>query len=209
MPTPLAAPVRTPEDALLAEFFAKRGRPPPQPPAALDLRPVWRSYSFAPRDAQPYSSYSVARDRDALAEKPTLAALDRRAAPSAYYANRFAPLAFNVESSFPPILHGLTRDGRALPGADSAVSSLPMASALEVAPGAADMLTEARDLVARVLAARTPLELYGLSIDGAVGGRDGLCEVRERLEGLCDAYGGVPDDAEPGTDEEWVSDGWE
>lgn len=219
MPTPLAAPVLAPEDALLAEFLAKRGRrrpqpqPPQQPPPALDLRPVWRSYSFAPpRDAQPYASYSVARDRDALAAQPTLAALERRTPPSAYYANRFAPLAFNIESSFPPVLHGLTRDGRALPGADSAVSSLPMASALEVAPGAIEMLAEARDLVAGVLAARTPLELYGVGIDGAVGGRDGLCEVRERLEGLCDAYGGVPDDDDdgaPGTDEEWVSDGWE
>ena len=66
----------------------------------------------------------------------------------------------------------------------------------------------ARRLVADVLASHAPLSLYGVH-EGTVGGRDGLAEVRERLEYLCDAYGGVPDDAEPGTDEEWESDGYD
>ena len=222
MPTPLLAPVviESPVDALLEQFMSARSarsvsKAPPKP---VDIGPAWREFSSgygdmfgAADDASHthYASHAVARDGSALAREPTLAALDARSGNDPPHSTRkFAQLAFNVESSFPQIFHGLTRDGRAMNKYGSEVKSLPMCSSLSTSSVIRATLEGARRLVADVLASHAPMSLYGVH-DGIVGGRDGLAEVRERLEYLCDAYGGVPDDAEPGTDEEWESDGYD
>lgn len=78
------------------------------------------------------------------------------------------------------------------------------------------MLVDAKNLVKHVLSRRQPLETFGLAssarvtlddTEGAVGGLDGLRELRETLESACAAYGADEEvDGEPGTDEEWEDD---
>ncbi|WFD33394.1 mtDNA inheritance, partitioning of the mitochondrial organelle [Malassezia cuniculi] len=158
MPMPLLAPVvqQSAADVLLEQYFAARaGRRKVEASAAptpVDITPAWHEFSNG-RGGAPYSSYAVGRDSDALAEGPTKAALDARCKEQYPHSTiRFAPLAFNIESSFPQIFHGLTRDGRALPQAQSKVRSVPMASALSTSPGTLHVLEEARKMATWVAA---------------------------------------------------------
>ncbi len=90
------------------------------------------------------------------------------------------------------------------------------------------MLKRAKATVTAALASHAPLSTFGLGSgsyagggagaaasedsEGVIGGRDGLKEVRERLEDLLSAYeAGLDEDEEEeddgrGTDEEWQED---
>lgn len=148
----------------------------------------------------------------------------------------FAPLAYPVPSSHPQFFNGLTSTGRALPddldkSTRSKVGSLPLLSSLRTTPSTSTLLRSTRSLLSAALSGHAPLSAYGLGSssssaagaaandvsEGAVGGRDGLREIRERLEDCLSAYmvgygegsGEEEEDDGRGTDEEWDEEGEE
>lgn len=202
--------------------------------AAQALRHAWHDVScgygaaFGAEPAQaalkPYAEHTLARDAQGAAEAATTDALDTWSSISAPFSSQiFAPLAYPITSAYPRIFRHVTRDGRPLHDAHATPSSVPIVASLRTSESTLPMLLAAREFVVGVLAGHEPLAAYGIGSapasagraatdesEGCVGGRDGLIDVRETLEQLCDAYGGViNDDAEPGTDEEWADDAWD
>ncbi|PKI84320.1 Dml1p [Malassezia vespertilionis] len=245
-PTPLLAPVRKKPDvadALLQALFAAKNTSYEAPQhaaaaaqAAQSLAHVWTDASFAYADAYtakrsaprvlstPYAERTMARDADAMAEKPTLAALGKRNPANApIYVHNFTPLAYPISSAYPQYFYGLTSDGRPNVNATekfTQVNSMPTIASLRTTPDTLPLLEEARKFVCRVLTGHEPLSMFGLGAsgnaraaneesEGSVGGRDGLVEIRETLENWCEAYGGVADEETPGSDEEWEAQAWD
>ncbi|WFC99277.1 mtDNA inheritance, partitioning of the mitochondrial organelle [Malassezia yamatoensis] len=168
----------------------------------------------------PYAEALTARDADPFAEIPTLAAIQKwNPAQEPLFHKTFTRLAFPLQSAYPSYFTGLTSDGRPLPiGAQAPpkVKSIPVVASMKTTPDTLAILRDAKALVNHVVSRREPLEAYGVSSagrsplndsEGAVGGLDGLREIRETLESACAAYGMEEDTAEePGTDEEWQND---
>ncbi|WFD30832.1 mtDNA inheritance, partitioning of the mitochondrial organelle [Malassezia sp. CBS 17886] len=231
VPTPPIAPLHAPSDPadiLLEQWMRAKGaadpsaRTPPPDGAAL-LAAAWRDCSHAYGGARasrdttrppPYAEAAVARDSNAPAAADTAAALTAwNAAPASL-----------TKTAYPSIFYGLTPRGRpqsapsaSMPAVPTAVRELPTTASLYTTPDTHTIVRAARNFVQRVLNGHEPLALYGVGASGAggcaasaetegyVGGRDGLREIRERLEGWCSAYAGgvVSDEEGPGTDEEW------
>ncbi|WFD43365.1 mtDNA inheritance, partitioning of the mitochondrial organelle [Malassezia psittaci] len=228
-PTPLLAEIRAEKqsaDALIEAMFAAKNIPmhTHEPKPSLDsekIQQLWRDVSTSYADgfldviddvrveqqkstsrSLPYAEVLTARDADPYAEIPTLAAIQK----------------WNPAQE--PFFHnGLTSDGRPLPiGAQAPpkVKSMPVVASMQTTPDTLSILRDAKVLVNYVLSRREPLEAYGVSSagrsplndsEGAVGGLDGLREIRETLESACAAYGMEEGTAEePGTDEEWQND---
>lgn len=157
----------------------------------------------------------------------------------------FVPAAFNVRwSSFPQMFRGLTTNGRPLPPTHkdtneseeqkkkrTKVQSVPMLASLTTTPETAHSLADARQFIdSTLIKGHEPLTAYGIGgsrgrsgagqaaseeTEGFLGGRDGLMEVRERLEELLGAYeeglvGGrlrsTEEENAIGTDEEYEDD---
>lgn len=186
-----------------------------------------------PRSIKPFAREAVARDGDPLAAAPTSDALeawndlDEPAGRSDFYS-----VPFNVRSTaYPQLFRGLTSNGRLGMEEEaggrrtrrSRVETMPMMASLSTTPTTAQLLDDARKwLDTRVIRGHAPMHLYGLGgargrsgagqaanddTEGPLGGRDGMHEVRERLEELLGAYdddaadvAGVDDNV--GTDEE-------
>ena len=202
-------------DALLQAMLAQRGiahpRPDRVPAAAKRLRDAWWDASMPWADANdpsatPYAEAVVARDADSKAEQPTMDALAHEYPLSEPFVSRtFVPVAYPIEPAYPPILHGLTSDGRPWAGDEKVnVTSMPCISSLRTSPEMRCIIKEARSFTLDVLQGHAPLSMYGMEKDD----RDVLVDVRETLETLYDVYGGVDDDQGPGTDEEWEVDAW-
>ena len=137
----------------------------------------------------------------------------------------YSRLAYPLQSAYPSIFRNLTRDGRPLTSeheVHTKPSAMPAMASLRTTPDTLSLLRDARALVTHVVSRREPLEAYGVAsgartlldeTEGAVGGLDGLRELRETLEGACAAYGAEEEaEGEPGTDEEWGQDdddGWD
>ena len=93
---------------------------------------------------------------------------------------------------------------------------MPVIASMRTTPDSLSILRDAKALVNHVVSRHEPLEAYGVSSagssslndsEGAVGGLDGLREIRETLESACAAYGMEEDTSgDPGTDEEWQND---
>ncbi|MCO5549618.1 hypothetical protein L7F22_003091 [Adiantum nelumboides] len=159
--------------------------------------------------------------------------------------NCFVPAALNVRwSSFPQMFRGLTTNGRPLPPAHkdtneseeqkkkrTKVQNVPMLASLSTTPESAHLLADARQFIdSTLIKGHEPLNAYGIGgsrgrsgagqaaneeTEGFLGGRDGLMEVRERLEELLGAYeegllaGRIKSTEEEdaiGTDEEYEDD---
>lgn len=192
----------------------------------------------------PYARTALARDDDGMAAAPTREALEAWTALDEPAGRAdFVPLAFNVRSaSFPQLFSGLTSTGRPVlsgPPADAhrpaKIRSLPMLASLSTTPDTASLLAEARRWVdSRIIKGHESLAAFGIGgargrsgagqaasddTEGLLGGREGLMEVRERVEELLGAYeeglpGGQaidPEDDQMGTDEEYEAEGsdWE
>lgn len=106
----------------------------------------------------------------------------------------------------------MTKDGRTWTAGSETdepvdVSSVPCVASLCTSPETLYTIQEAKRFLTSVLQGHTPREAYGLE---ATMDRDYLVELRESLETLGNAYGGVEEDhAEPGTDEEWDEEEWD
>ena len=183
----------------------------------------------------PFAQSVVARDADSNAQAATMAALQSMHASDIdqpMFQSSFVPAAYNVPDSFPQLFSGLTAEGRSLQqlGLDSdgtsnsTTRSLPMISSLQTSTdGTYHLLKAAKRVVTEAIDGHLPLSMYGIGqtgsagaaasedTEGVIGGRDGLKEIRERLEDLASAYesGFSDSDMEEdgrGTDEEWPED---
>ncbi|PWN33589.1 uncharacterized protein FA14DRAFT_161364 [Meira miltonrushii] len=194
---------------------------------------------------KPYAQFTTARDdrmaeTPTKAALEAWSALDEPAGGSC-----FVPAAFNVRwSSFPQMFRGLTSNGRPLPPTHkdtneseeqkkrrTKVQSVPMLASLSTTPESAHLIADARQFIdSTLIKGHEPLTAYGIGgsrgrsgagqaaseeTEGFLGGRDGLMEVRERLEELLGAYeeglaGGrimsTEEEDAIGTDEEYEDD---
>jgi hypothetical protein len=172
-----------------------------------------------------FAEYVVARDNDALAASPTREALEVWShLQEPVGQTTFAGIPFNIQSaSFPQMFRNLTSTGRPVPEDYSdmrpRVQSIPMLSSLSTASSTAAILQQARRyLDKRVIKGHEALQSFGLGgargasagqaandeSEGPLGGRDGLIEIRERLEELLGAYEG--DDGDKSEDERLDTD---
>lgn len=187
-----------------------------------------RCDSFSP---MPFARISTAREWDTVAKNLTREAVESVADEDNVGWSDVVPLPFNIKSaSFPQMFQDLSADGRVLPGTPSSsqenasrprVERIPMYSSLTSTPKTAHMLEKARSWLDRaVIRGHDPLSTFGLGAsrgrsgagqaasddtEGLLGGRDGLLEVRERLDELLGAYddgGHQKDEDNVGTDEE-------
>ncbi|CAO1616273.1 unnamed protein product [Parajaminaea phylloscopi] len=144
----------------------------------------------------------------------------------------FAPLSFPVTAAFPRIWRHLSAQGRPLQPegtgstgkARTMPKSLPLTSALSTTPASLGHIVHAQRVLERALGSHLPLSAWGLGgsgsgtvgaaaneeSEGRIGGRDGLKELREKVEELMSAYqtedthaNESDGDGGPGTDEEW------
>lgn len=176
-------------------------------------------------DSINFAENVVARDDDKLAETPTregMQAWSRLDEPMGQ--STFVALPYRIQqASFPQLFSHLTSTGRRLPEAFTGrpkVASVPMLSSLFTSPRTAASLKDAQRYVdAKVIKGHDSLASFGLGgargisagqaasddSEGPLGGRDGMIEIRERLEELLGAYevGDEDDDEELGTDEEY------
>lgn len=147
----------------------------------------------------------------------------------------FAPLSFPVTSAFPRIWKGLSGQGRPSLSTSNSVTagcprSLPLISALSTTPASISHIIYAHRVLERALISHLPLAAWGLGgmantsagaaaneeSEGRIGGRDGLKELKEKIEELRSAYStddaaggqyGENEESGPGTDEEWEGEG--
>ncbi|WFD26066.1 mtDNA inheritance, partitioning of the mitochondrial organelle [Malassezia nana] len=225
LPTPLLAPVATTSevDTLIDTLLAAKGYATSAPKPLFDARAAlasaWWDCSLsygggtgAAPVAVPYAECLVARDGQPQAEGPTMRALaEWQAGQPPWMTRTFVPRAYPTERPYPDFFYGLTSDGRVLPEADTSVrasvSSVPCVASLRSSPDTLALVERARCWVVDVLEDFVPLATYGL--EGGMD-RDAVLDLRETLERLCDAYGTErSEDAEPGTDEEWVDEAWD
>ena len=220
--------------------------------AAGSIRSAWVNFSGAKLGKSgtspavvPFAQSVVARDSDANAASPTLAAIEqihhlasggRAVIDEMAFKASFTSHAYNVPDSFPNFFSGLTDDGRRLPASlrsssskSSRPNTLPLISSLSTTPETYYLLRSAKQVVHEAITGHLPLHMYGIGSgtggasavaaaneesEGIVGGRDGLKEIRERLEDMVGVYeSGLPGDLRSdeeddgkGTDEEWVAD---
>lgn len=200
--------------------------------AAHQLSKHYISFSGDKRESSDqvkmFAQSVVARDSDKLARGPTMEAMEAwNKLQEPVGQSTFVPLSYNIQSaSFPQIFRKLTSNGRPMPDDVKyrpRVQTLPMISSLITTPDTAHTIRHAyKYLVNNVIKGHEPLQSFGLGggrgisagqaaseeSEGPLGGRDGLMEIRERLEELLGAYEGddkVNDesDQEMGTDEEY------
>lgn len=196
--------------------------------AASQLQKHFISYSTPVQSVSAKNNFAenvVARDNDELAEAPTREALDAWShLQEPIGQSTFVGLPFNIHSSsFPQIFRNLTSTGRPMPEGYSdmrpRVQTIPMLSSLSTSSSTAVMLRHARRyLDQRVIKGHEALQSFGLGgargasagqaadeeSEGPLGGRDGLIEIRERLEELLGAYEG--DDGDKSEDERLDTD---
>lgn len=188
------------------------------------------SYSFAPAtktviQAGNFAQLAVARDGDQLAATPTTEALAAfNDIPDPMSRNTFVPLSYYVQAaSYPQIFSKLSSNGKPLPDdvkQRSRVQSVPMISSLTISPSTAATLRDARNYIdKKIIRGHDPMSTFGLGgsrglgagqaaseeSEGPLGGREGMMEIRERLEELLAAYEDGEEMAEDdlGTDEEY------
>jgi hypothetical protein len=197
--------------------------------AAGQLQKHFINYSSPNQSTSVGSNFAeniVARDDDRLAVTPTREALEawsRLQEPVGQ--STFVGVPFNVETAgYPQLFRNLTSTGRPMPEGYSdvrpRVQSIPMLSSLSTSPATADILQQARKyLDKRVIKGHEPLQSFGLGgargisagqaaneeSEGPLGGRDGMIEIKERLEELLGAYegGDASEDEKLDTDEEY------
>lgn len=167
----------------------------------------------------------VARDGDELAASPTREALEAwTQLQEPVGQSTFVPLPYRIQSaSFPQLFSRLTSTGRPMPEGYNLrprVKSVPMISALSTSSGTSAILRQAQKyLDTRVIKGHDALQAFGLGgargasagqaaseeSEGPLGGRDGMIEIRERLEELLGAYEGdnYSEEEEQYTDEEY------
>ena len=169
----------------------------------------------------------TARDDDPLAEGPTKEAVEAwNQLDEPVGQSSFVSLPYNVQqASFPQMFRKLTSKGRPMPedyhSSRPRVQSVPMVSALSTSSATASTLRQAyKYLDTKIIRGHDPLQSFGLGgargasagqaaneeSEGPLGGRDGMMEIRERLEELLGAYeDDTAEDADQGmgTDEEY------
>lgn len=183
-----------------------------------------------------FANHAVARDDDMLAQIPTKEALERylsngETIDEPLTKASFVPLRFNVRSAAFPQIFGrnVTSQGRIMASSEvktRRVDKVSMATTLRTTPSLSNSIRPAKAFVDRTLIrGHAPLSAYGIGgtrgtaagqaandeSEGLLGGRDGLMEIRERLEELLGAYeeeGATGHDAEEGmgTDEEYAQE---
>lgn len=167
----------------------------------------------------------VARDGDEMAANPTREALEAwNQLQEPVGQSTFVPLPYHIQSAnFPQLFSRLTSTGRPMPDGYNArprVQSVPMISALSTSSSTSSILRHAlKYLDTRVIKGHDALQTFGLGgargasagqaaseeSEGPLGGRDGLIEIRERIEELLGAYEGdnYSEEEEQYTDEEY------
>ncbi|UZJ52955.1 hypothetical protein CBS101457_002275 [Exobasidium rhododendri] len=200
--------------------------------AANQIQQYFMHFSRAPstHSSANFAESIVARDDDTMAEIPTregLEAWSHLQEPVAQ--STVVKLPYRVQqASFPQIFSKLSSTGRPMPEdwkGRPKVQTIPVLSSLFTSPRSAMALREARNyLDKKVIKGHESLTSFGLGgsrgssagqaasdeSEGPLGGRDGMIEVRERLEEILGAYEGDGDGGEEegegeqlGTDEEY------
>lgn len=183
-----------------------------------------------------FANHAIARDVDKLAEAPTREALEAYLSngqdiDEPLTRAAFVPLTYNVRSAAFPQIFGknLTNRGRMISSSQEGarrrrIEDVPVTTTLRTTPCTSDTIRSAKVFVDQTLIrGHAPLSAYGIGgmrgsaagqaaseeSEGLLGGRDGLMEIREKLEELLGAYEeesgvGPPEEDDMGTDEDYV-----
>lgn len=112
-------------------------------------------------------------------------------------------LPLNIPSSHPQFFSNLSSNGVELSSTSTSnpkVRSVPLVSSLNISSTLHSQISSSKKFLTKVIEGHEPLYNYGIGVrgsvgvassdenDGNVGGRDGLKEIRERLEDLSSNY---------------------